>query len=358
MAGRGGLVVSVYDAAELEGWFRSRRRNPSEARRVRHAFLKRGLTPAEALAALPAEVAPAADEAIRFHPLTLRERVEAGDGATKLLLETAGGDLVEAVVLRIASGRTTLCVSSQAGCAARCSFCATGAGGLRANLSTAEILDQLTHANRLLRAEGRRVRNVVFMGMGEPLHNLDAVAGAVAELTGPAGYALSPAHVLVSTVGVPDALVRLARRFPRLGLALSLHSARPEQRRALIPLTVKHTLPALRAALEEVQALNPRGVMVEVLMLHEQTDTPADLEALLGFLSGLQAHVNLIPFNAVSHAPELRPSSPERIRAFAAALRAAGFRVTTRRSLGGSVAGACGQLASYAGGGTPWPSSR
>jgi len=341
-------VVSVYDAAQLEGWFRAQRRDPYEARRVRHAFLKRGASPAEALATLPRDVSSVADGAIRFHPLTLLERVDAGDGATKLLFETASGARVESVILRIASGRTTLCVSSQAGCAARCSFCATGAGGLQANLSADEILDQLGQANRELLPEGRRVRNVVFMGMGEPLHNLPAVERALEELTSPAGYDLPAQRVLVSTVGIPEGLLHLARRFPRLGLALSLHSARPAARQRLIPLAAKHSLSALREAIEEVSAINPRGVMLEVLLLADETDTPADLEALLEFSDGLDAHLNLIPFNPVPHAPQLHPSSPERIAEFAAALRAAGRTVTIRRSLGGTVAGACGQLASYA----------
>ncbi|MEZ6184321.1 MAG: 23S rRNA (adenine(2503)-C(2))-methyltransferase RlmN [Planctomycetota bacterium] len=352
-------MVSVYDATGLETWFRERREDPYGARQLRHAFLKRGVDPAQALAQLPRELEQAAGAEVRFHTLGLRERVDAGDGATKLVLETAAGHLIEAMILRIQSGRTTLCVSSQAGCAARCGFCATGAAGLAGNLDAAEILDQLTLANRALRDEERRVRNVVFMGMGEPLHNQDAVEAALEELTSPGGFALQPQHVLVSTVGVPDGLVRLARRFPRLGLALSLHTARPEAREALIPVTARHGLEALRAALDEVAAINPRGVMVEVLLLRERTDTDADLAALLAFLRGLRVHVNLIPMNPVAHAPELEPSPPERVEAFAAALREAGYVTTVRRSLGLGVGGACGQLAGYAADReAPWPSSR
>src|SRR4029077_21049664 len=130
----------------------------------------------------------------------------------------------------MASVQTPLCVSSQVGCAVRCRFCSTGQMGMALNLTRDEILDQVIQANRELRAEGRVIRNVVFMGMGEPLLNEGEVYPALDVLLSPQCFDLSPAHVLVSTVGIPDAMVRSAQRFPQLGMALSLHSARQEQR--------------------------------------------------------------------------------------------------------------------------------
>ena len=190
------------------------------------------------------------------------------DGAaSKLLFRTADGNLVETVILRIASGRTSLCVSSQVGCAARCGFCATGQMGIAVNLTRDEILDQVIQANELLRPEGRSIRNVVFMGMGEPLHNEPAVVEALEVLLSPQCFDLPPGRVIVSTVGIPDALARCAARFPRLGLALSLHSARQDVRERLIPLARRYTLPMLRSVLEQVTGQTGRRVMIEYLLL-------------------------------------------------------------------------------------------
>jgi 23S rRNA (adenine2503-C2)-methyltransferase len=180
--------------------------------------------------------------------------------------------------------------------------------------------------------------------MGEPLHNEAEVHAALEVLLSPRRFGLSPARVLVSTVGIPDALVHCAERFPRVGLALSLHSARQGQRERLIPLARRYPLDLLRSALERVTALQQRPVMIEYLMLAGWNDTDQDLQALRDYLRGLPVHVNLIPFNAIDEAPGLCGTAPARRREFAAALAAAGFTVTVRYSLGADIAAACGQL--------------
>jgi 23S rRNA (adenine2503-C2)-methyltransferase len=216
--------------------------------------------------------------------------------------------------------------------------------GLAVNLTHDEILDQVSQANRVLRAEGRSVRNVVFMGMGEPFHNETAVYCALEVLLSPQSFGLSPRRVLVSTVGIPRAMVRCAERFPRVGMALSLHSARQEQREQLIPLARRFPLDELRATIAEVTAIQRRPLMIEYLMLAGRNDSDEDLRALTAYLGGLRVHVNLIPYNPIDEAPELRGTLAARRRDFAAGLSAAGFVVTTRRSLGGDIAAACGQL--------------
>ena len=337
---------SIHDAAAVESLRQRWRIDPDRLRQARNSFYKKQQTAAEALHQIPEGKRAAFGSTIGFHALELEGRHDSRlDGASKLLFRTARGQLIESVILRIASGRTTLCVSSQVGCAARCGFCATGYMGPAINLSRAEILDQVIQANQLLRPEGRSVRNVVFMGMGEPLHNEAAVYEAVEVLIAPKCFDMSPAHVGLSTVGIPAAMVRCAERFPRLGMALSLHSARQEQRARLMPLARRYPLDVLRAAMEKVTARQRRPIMIEYLLLDGLNDTDEDVAALTDYLVDLPVHMNLIPYNPIAEAPGLSGTAPPRQRAFAAALMAAGFVVTIRHSLGVDIAAACGQLA-------------
>ena len=341
-------MVSIHDANGLEELCCRWRAEPNHFRCLRNAFYKKQQTAREALDQLPESLRDAIGSALTLHTLELCRRQDSErDGASKLLFRTARGHLLETVILRIASGRTSLCVSSQIGCAARCGFCATGQMGMVVNLTRDQILDQVIQANQLLRDEGRSVRNVVFMGMGEPFHNETEVYEAVEVLLSPRCFALSAAHVLISTVGIPDALIRCAQRFPRLGLALSLHSARQEQRERLIPLARRYPLDSLRLAAAKVAASQRRPLMIEYLLLDGINDTDQDLEALTAYLRGLSVHINLIPYNPIEAAPGLCGTTPARRQAFADALTAAGFAVTIRYSLGADIAAACGQLVQH-----------
>jgi 23S rRNA (adenine2503-C2)-methyltransferase len=266
------------------------------------------------------------------------------DGASKLVFRTADELAIEAVILRMTSGRTALCVSTQVGCAAACDFCATGKMRLTRNLSAAEILDQVVRVNQLLVVEGRQVRNLVFMGMGEPFHNEAELFGAIDVLSDSRAFNLNLKRVMVSTVGIPAAMVRCARRFPDVRLALSLHSAREEIRRRLMPISQRYPLADLRAALDEVSAITGHLVMIEYLMLKDVNDSLNDAEALVDYLRGADVHVNLIPYNPIAESPQLASSERPRREAFSQALKAAGFPVTTRYSLGSDISAACGQL--------------
>lgn len=300
-----------------------------------------------ALEPLPAELREAFRREFAFQALRVRSEVPSSiDGATKLVLTTAEGFLVESVILRPATGRIALCVSSQVGCAAACRFCATGHMGIARDLSAADILDQVAYANRRLSDEGRRVRNIVFMGMGEPMHNEPSVRAALRVLQSPKGFGHPPSRVLVSTVGVPEALVRTATDFPLTNFALSLHSARQDVRESIVPLARRHSLEALREAVIALNRLQPskRAVMIEHVMLAGINDAESDVGALLDWLSGLRVHVNLIPFNRVQSAPHLSSSSRDVIERFGRTLRSAGYPTTIRRSLGHDVEAACGQL--------------
>lgn len=337
----------IHDTTAIDRLAKRLKVDPYRVRRMRNAFYKSQRRADEALAELPEDARASFTGDVQFHALELVQRMDSKlDGATKLIFRTNSGELIETVILRIATGRTSLCVSSQAGCAAACAFCATGALGFKRNLTTDEILDQVIQANQLLRTEKRKVRNVVFMGMGEPFHNERAVHGAIEILRSPQGFAFDESRLLVSTVGVPEAMVRLVEKFPRIGLALSLHSAVKATREQIIPQALKHSLTALKSAARTTTATQPdRELMVEYTMLDGVNDSDAELEALADWLAGLPVHVNLIPYNAIPSSPQLQPTPREGIQAFAKELKARGFQVTIRYSLGADIAGACGMLA-------------
>jgi 23S rRNA (adenine2503-C2)-methyltransferase len=329
-------MISVYDSA-----IETPCRDPDRLRTFRNAFFKKALPLDECLGKTP-ELAGQAS----FQTLELLECLDSKtDGATKLVfrakpaLRELEGQThkIEAVILRIASGRTSLCISSQVGCAADCRFCATGKLGFIRNLSAAEMLDQVLLAKRLLREEGRTLRNVVVMGMGEPLRNEAHLFQCLETLRDPRFFNLSENHLLVSTVGIPDAMLRFKEHFPNIQLALSLHSARQDVRERIMPISRVHTLEMIKKAL-------PEKLMIEYLMLKGINDGPEDLSALINFLQGTQPHINLIQFNAYPGAP-FEPVSPEARKAFGDALKKAGFKTTLRYSLGDDIAAACGQLA-------------
>ncbi len=337
--------VSIYDVAGIERLRRELRLDPQHVRRLRGALFKKFQGVESALAELPERARAAFAERVRFHPLKVHSRHDSSlDGATKLLLETDAGMLIEAVILRIDTGRTTLCVSSQVGCAAACDFCATGRMGIAQDLSAGEILDQLVLAGELLAVEGRRVRNLVLMGMGEPFHNEAGVQGAIEGLTAGDGFHHPAGRVLLSTVGIPEAMVRFGRRLPGVNLALSLHSVRQETRERLIPVAKRYPLEDLRAAVAELNRLQGRPVMLEYLMLAGVNDSLDEAGELVQWCDGLNVHVNLIPYNPVDDAPHLSGTDRTGREAFAGVLKRAGLTCTIRYSLGADIAAACGQL--------------
>ena len=338
-------MLSIHDTTGVEAWARSSRVEAQALRGLRNTFYKKHCPAEDAVRRLPESIRPSFARAVRFHALELCSRRDsAADAATKLVFEATDGGRLESVILRM-DARTSLCVSCQIGCAGGCAFCATGHMGFVRQLSFDEILDQVVLAGRILDAEGRRLRNVVIMGTGEPFHNERAVARALDVMLAPTCFGLSGKRLMVSTVGIPDAMVRFAQRFPAVRLALSLHSARQEARERLIPLARRHPLDQLRQAVREVGRIQGLDVMVEYLLLDGVTDTDEDVAALRAFCRGLPCWVNLISYNPIDCAPGFRGSSDEVRERFERELKADGLLVMTRRSLGRDIAAACGQLA-------------
>ena len=303
-------------------------------------FRRRELRP-EAWANLPAALRTRLAEHFDTSLPPVDDRLEGDDASTKLLLRSEHG-LVECVVMRY-DDRTSLCVSSQVGCKLGCRFCQTGRLGFVRDLSAAEILQQVALADALVRDEGRAVSHVVFMGMGEPLDNYENVRLAVLQLTSPEAFALKPANVTVSTVGVPDLLRRLARELP-CALAISLHAARDELRSELMPINRVHPLDELKAALLDYRAETDRTITFEYVLIKGLNTTPRDMKDLVRFVHGLRAKVNLIPFNPFPGLPYERPDEAE-VRAFQQYLSARKIPAPVRYSRGGEISAACGQLA-------------
>ncbi|HMP73119.1 MAG TPA: 23S rRNA (adenine(2503)-C(2))-methyltransferase RlmN [Kiritimatiellia bacterium] len=336
-------MISVFQLEKLDAWARAHALPEHRLKRFRIAFFKKGAPLAACMEEIPEPIRDAFASSIDLGDLRLAFRQNSSqDGASKLTFLTHDGHPFEAVILRVASGRTSLCISSQAGCAANCAFCATGKLGLARDLTPAEILGQVIAAKRILHQEGRLLRNVVFMGMGEPFHNEKNVYAAIDLLRDVRGFYLSDRHIMVSTVGMVAAIARFQQRYPAVRLALSLHSARQDLRRQLMPAAKSQTLDKLRGVLPPAHA--PYPMMIEVLLLEGVNDSDSDIDALIDYLRGVNAHINLIQFNPFP-GTEFRPVHRTVRERTAAILRRAGFKVTLRRSLGDDIAAACGQLA-------------
>lgn len=263
------------------------------------------------------------------------EAVPDPDGTVRFAVHLDEQTIVETVLIEHGS-RRTVCVSSQAGCARGCVFCETGRLGLQRNLTAAEIVVQYAIVARWL---GQRPSNVVFMGMGEPLDNLEEVLTAIGVLTERAGFAVPERHVTVSTVGIVPKMPELYAR-TRAQVAVSLHALEPATRKALLPVARKWPLGELREAI----ARSPRTVLLQWTLIDGVNDAPKDADALVEFCRGLDVRVNLIPLNP-GPVPAQRAPPIEKCRAFQKRLADAGVRTMLRMPHGQKVGGACGQLA-------------
>lgn len=289
-------------------------------------------------------------------PKSLRERLDVdlpaalrpvhrsvsdGGDTIKWLYSLADGATIETVLMHYPH-RSTVCVSSQAGCAMGCTFCATGQAGFTRHLETGEIVEQTVRAARTARESGRRLSNVVFMGMGEPLANFDRVWRAVERIHDALG--LSARHLTLSTVGVVPGIRRLAQADLPVSLAVSLHAANDELRSSLVPLNDRYPLDVLAAACRSYLEAKHRRLSFEWALIDGVNDSARDVAELAAYARPLHAHVNLIPLNPTGGFAT-RGSPPERVAAFRDDLEAVGINTTVRANRGNDIDAACGQLA-------------
>lgn len=266
------------------------------------------------------------------------------DGTEKISFLLEGDARVEGVMIPSGS-RTTACISTQAGCALACAFCATGQSGFTRDAAAWEIFDQVVYLNRVsLEQTGHKLSNLVYMGMGEPFLNYEHTAASLGMLMDPAyGFGFSPQRITVSTCGIPEGIRRFSADFPKVQLALSLHSAVQEKRASLMPIARKYTLEELTEVLKEYHQLTGGRIIIEYILLGDLNDSEADAKALARFCRSFPVKVNLIPFNPVKES-EFKRSGPEKTLTFARILKEKNMLVQQRKSRGSDIDAACGQL--------------
>ncbi|RFC46395.1 MAG: 23S rRNA (adenine2503-C2)-methyltransferase [Verrucomicrobia bacterium] len=285
----------------------------------------------------------ALEESLTLSQPSVCDRLDSSDGLTKkLLLRLHDGQEIETVVMGY-PGRFTACISSQAGCAMGCVFCATGQMGFVRHLSHGEIVTQVMEAQRLLRAEGNKLRNLVLMGMGEPLHNYDVVMEALASVCHLPGIGIAPSRISVSTVGLVPGIIRFTEERLPYSLAISLHAATDAERSALLPVNQRWPLSELMEACRYYSRKLQRKVFFGWTLIAGQNDSADHALVLLELLQGLDAHVNLIRLNRTAGFSG-RTSEEPSTTAFQKAIQEAGVPCTVRQYRGIDVAAGCGQL--------------
>jgi 23S rRNA (adenine2503-C2)-methyltransferase len=342
--------LSGVPVLQLERWLTQRDQPAYRARQIADHVWAGAAQSIDELRTLPQPLRLELEGSFRLTTLGPPEITPSDGGLTqKALHRLDDGRLIETVLMRYPArgwrkARATACISSQAGCAVGCPFCATGELGFWRDLEVAEIVDQVRVWRQWLAGVGQRLTNVVFMGMGEPLLNVERVLDAAAAITDRARFGLGARHVTISTSGVLPGIERMIAAGPSYTLAVSLHAARPELRDVLVPLNRRYPIADVVAAAGRYVAKTGRRVTYEYVMIEGINDTPADAHAAVALLKGQLAHVNLIPMNPVAHTP-WQPSPASRVEAFAAILREGGLGTTVRRNRGVDIGAACGQLA-------------
>lgn len=314
----------AYRADQIRKWIFGKRVNDFESMTDLSAGLRKKL--AESFAIFSSDVA---------------DHRRSQDGTEKLLLELGDGEKVECVLMR-EDDRRTICISTQVGCGMGCVFCASGLLGLSRNLSAGEIVEQILRLDRLL-PPLERITNIVVMGMGEPLANLPNLLKALAALEEKGGLGLSPRRITISTVGLPEKIRELARLGKSYNLAVSLHASNDALRSELVPVNRNTGIEAILAAADHFFETTGRRVTYEYVLLGGRNDGVEQARELAALLWGRNAHVNLIPMNAVSELPFHDPEAM-RLRAFVESLEERGITTTVRKRKGADIDAACGQL--------------
>ena len=338
-----GLKRSVLEAdpAELGAWMAERGLPKFHVRQVYRWIFERRAVEFAAMSDLSRRLREALEAEWTVFATTIATHHIAPDGTDKLLLECPDGRRIECVLMA-EEDRRTVCVSTQVGCGMGCVFCASGLKGVERNLTRGEIVEQVVQLRNLL-PEGERLTNLVVMGMGESLANLDNLISALDQVCSPEGLGMGQRRVTISTVGLPDKMRKLAAMERAYNLAVSLHAPTEALRNKLVPINSKVGLRAVVDAADAYFRASGRRVTFEYVMLRGINDGEAEASALADLLEAKKAHANLIPYNPVEGLPFERPRA-DTVRRFEAILRARGVSVSIRKTKGREIDAACGQL--------------
>lgn len=338
-------MISLYELSfdELQNLLTTWEHPKFRAKQLWQWLYKNKASSFEEMHTLPAPLREQLAAETHIGTLEIVTERRAKDSTVKRLYRLPDGALIESVLMPYDDGRRTACISTQAGCAMGCVFCATGQMGFSRNLNTAEIVEQALHFARLLESEGERLSNIVLMGMGEPLHNYDATLKAIHLMIASEGLAIGQRHITLSTVGLVPSIRRFADEGLQVKLAISLHAATDEERDALLPINKKWNLTELMDACRYYIEKTNRRVTFEWALIHEENDTPEQAHTLGKLLEGLMCHVNLIPLNPTNEYSG-RPSNPERVDVFMRILGKYGISSSVRVRRGIEIDAGCGQL--------------
>jgi len=337
--------VNLYDATlpDLQAFLKDLGQPSFRAKQVHKWLYEKGVVDVDQMTDLPKALRGRLREAATIGALEVRTEQKSKDGTRKRLYALPSGHLVESVLMSYRDGRRTACISSQAGCAMGCVFCATGQMGFGRNLTPGEIFEQAARYAAELQQQGERLSNVVLMGMGEPFHNYDAVMVAIRRLMSDLG--IGARRITVSTVGLVPAIRRFAGEGLQVGLAISLHAADDDERSSLMPVNRRWPIAELMAACRDYVDATGRRVTFEWALIAGENDDPDTARRLGRLLKGLPAHVNLIPLNPTrGYGGEA--TVEERARAFVDALGELGIPATLRVRRGIDIDAGCGQLTS------------
>ena len=339
--------IRSVDRDDLESFMAGHGEKKFRAAQAWDWLWKNAASSFEEMSNLPAHVRQLLAAHYTFHRASPYLTQDSSDGTRKTAFRLHDGLVVEGVLIP-AGDRTTLCVSSQAGCALGCRFCATGKLGFLRNLEPGEIFDQVAGMPGLAtpgsNPAAARISNIVFMGMGEPLLNYDRVKTAIERITSPEGLGISPQRITVSSVGIPKMIRRIADDGARWHFALSLHAATDEKRNRIIPFNLKHPLADLTEALIHYTRKTGKRFTVEYILFGGFNDSVNDARDLASFCRNFPVKINLIEYNPVKDTGFV-PSAPDRTKAFAAFLESRNLVVNLRESRGKDIDAACGQLA-------------
>lgn len=332
--------LKEMNRSELESFVFSLGLEPFRGRQIFRWIFREGVTEFDSMTDLSRKLRMEFNEKSYISRLSVEKMLESTDGSTRFIFKLDDGFFIESVLIP-EKGRLTLCVSSQAGCALRCKFCATGRMGFERNLSAGEIVDQLLQVQK---HSDTRITNVVFMGMGEPTLNLNNVLKACEIMSDDYGPSLSRKKITISTVGVVHALEKFVSRAGKLGLAVSLHSADEQVRKKIMPVAQENSLQDILAEAKRYTELSGRRVSLEYLLLGNVTDSIEDAAKLVKLIHGIPCKINLIRYNPSNGLPFKRPLEKD-VQGFKEYLYPRTYAVTVRESRGLDVGGACGQLA-------------